>query len=179
MAAGTAPGRRRVLAAVAILAAAPLVGACGFRPLYAGGTAPSVVPELAAIHIAQGPGRLGQVVTGYLLDRLTPLGPPEEPKYELRLRLREEREGVALERDATVTRFNLRLVAEFTLDDAAAERRLTEGVVQTVAAYNALRSGFANVIAERDARERAARVLSEEIKTRLSVYFVRRQAETP
>ena len=37
-----------------------------------------------------------------------------------------------------------------------------------------MRADFANVIAERDAEDRAARVIAEEIVTRLSVYFARR-----
>ena len=165
-----------MLVGAAAAAAAPALSACGFRPLYAAvdGDRSPVVEELSAIRVVQGPGRLGQLVAGHLLDSLTPLGPPAAPRYALRVGLREGREGVALEPDAAVTRFNLTLTATFTLDEADGGRRLTAGTVRAVAGYNVLRAEFANVIAERDARERAARAVADDIGTLLSVYFVRR-----
>ena len=151
------------------------VSACGFRPLYgpaAGGDAdPGVVAELAAIEIDLGQDRLDQVVYSDLLDRISPFGPPATPRYRLDLTLRQSKQGVALERDATVSRFNLTLVAEYALLDTETGDTLTAGSVRAVAAYNVLRSELANVVAERDARDRAARDVADEIKARLAVYF--------
>jgi LPS-assembly lipoprotein len=168
---GTAPaGAVKVAALLATL----VLSACGFRPLYgAGPDQPQsyVVRELGAIQVGLGPDRVDQVVYGNLLDRLTPYGVPQEPRYRLALQLNESKQGVALERDATVSRFNLALEVGFTLQDAVTGESLFSGGVRAVAAYNVLRSEFANVIAERDARDRAARDIADEIKTRLSVYF--------
>jgi len=150
------------------------LSACAFRPLY--GTGPqqpqsAVVQELGLIQVALGPDRLDQIVYGNLLDLLTPYGAPQEPRYRLALNLDESKQGVALERDATISRFNLTLKAEFSLQNALTGASIFSGSVRAVSAYNVLRSEFANVIAERDARNRAARDVSDEIKTRLSVYF--------
>ena len=58
--------------------------------------------------------------------------------------------------------------------DAATRQELNAGTARSTAAFNVVRADFANVIADRDAEDRAARVVAEEIVTRLSVYFARR-----
>ena len=166
--------RLRQIVAVAAVLVTLAVSACGFRPLYGAGSeepVSTVVQELGAIQVGRGADRLDQIVYGNLLDLLTPNGAPQNPRYRLALELSESKQGVALERDATVSRLNLTLVAGFTLQDASTGEGLFSGSVRAVAAYNVLRSEFANVIAERDARGRAARDVSDEIKTRLSFYF--------
>ena len=85
--------------------------------------------------------------------------------------LEEAKEGLAIQIDDTVTRFNLTLTANYLLSETATGVVLTSGSVRATAAYNVLRSDFANVIAERDAQRRAARVVSDELKIRLAVYF--------
>ncbi|MDA1132740.1 MAG: LPS assembly lipoprotein LptE [Proteobacteria bacterium] len=169
------PARRSGFALVCAAAAILAVSACGFRPLYGigggGEPNPDVVAELGAIEIELGPDRLDQVVYSDLLDRISPFGPPSAPRYRLDLTLRQSKQGVALERDATVTRFNLTLVAAYVLADVASGETLTAGSVRAVAAYNVLRSELANVVAERDARDRAARNVADEINARLAVYF--------
>ena len=170
----TASPRWRVAAVVGLaLLSAPLQG-CGFRPLY--GAAPDgqtsmVVAELGSIQIPAVSDRVGQIVRNDLLDAITPFGQPREPRYVLDVRVDESKEGLAIARDATVTRFNLTLSAEYSLRDAGTAKVIASGVVRAVAAYNVLQSDFANVIAERDAEVRAARVITDQIKTRLSVHF--------
>ena len=79
----------------------------GYGPGYDDGF---VVQHLSTILVSPGDNRLNQIVYGNLLDRLTPNGPPELPKYKLIINLTESKRGVALERDATVSRFKLILV---------------------------------------------------------------------
>ena len=147
---------------------------CGFHPLY-GEVAPLddsfISEELSKIKVTLGSSRLDQIVYGNLLDRLTPFGIPDEHYYILSTMLFESKQGVALERDATVSRFNLVLDSEFNLKNIETGKIIFSGNVRAVAAYNVLRSEFANVIAERNARDRAAREVADEIATRISVYF--------
>ena len=163
-----------VLRAGAILALL-LLAACGFRPLYGQqALTPQVSAEMALIDIRPIDERIGLVLRNELLDLLTPLGTPAQPRYVLTINLVEARQGLAVERDATVTRFNLTLNADFRLSDAATRQPLNTGSARSTAAFSVVRADFANVIAERDAEDRAARVIAEEIVTRLSVYFARR-----
>ena len=153
---------------------ATLLGACGFQPLYGTGRTPldgAVVADLAAVRIEPIPDRVGQVVRNNLLDRLTPLGEPASPRFQLSVGLAEAKEGLAIQIDNNFTRFNLTLTASYVLEDAGSGSVVTAGKVRATAAYNVLRSDFANVIAERDAQLRVAREVSDELKTRLAVYF--------
>ena len=166
-------GLRSVLTFLGALALA----ACGFHPLYGteGELPANIAAELAGIRIATLEGRVGQVLRNDLLDRVTPLGEPAAPNYLLTIALTESKEGLAIQRDATVTRFNLTLSANYVLRHPVTGVPRVSGTVRATASYNVVRSDFANVIAERDAEDRAARVLADELKTRLAVEFAGRR----
>ena len=157
-----------------LLIATIIVAACGFQPLYGSGQgvlSSAVVEDLAAVRITAISDRVGQIVRNDLLDRLNPFGEPTSPRFSLAVELEEAKEGLAIQIDDTVTRFNLTLTANYFLTDAQTGAMLTAGSVRATAAYNVLRSDFANVIAERDAQQRAAREIADELNTRLAVFF--------
>jgi LPS-assembly lipoprotein len=165
-------------AAVATLMLAGLAG-CGFRPLY-GGDAGGSAASLAQIRIANIPDRPGQQLRNLLLDRLTPLGPPARPAYELSVVLREARHDLAIRKDESATRANLVLTASFVLvpADARDARRFAGSAVSTNS-FNRVRSDFAALSAENDARNRALRVLAEEIRLRIAAALQNPAAFTP
>ncbi|MSP20938.1 MAG: hypothetical protein EXQ93_05345 [Alphaproteobacteria bacterium] len=159
-----------------MVAAGIALAACGFQPLYGSrADGPHIQSELDDTFIRPVDQRVGQILRNDMLDLITPLGEPARPRYVLNVEMVESKEGLALERDATVTRFNLTLTANYDLQDARTGEGLNAGTVRATAAYNVLRNEFSNVSAERDAEARAARVVAEEIKTRLSIYFARRR----
>jgi len=164
----------RRLLSVGVLFATLIVAGCGFQTLYGSGqgiAGSAAADDLADVRIAAISDRLGQIVRNDLLDRLNPFGEPVAPRFLLAVELEEGKEGLAIQIDDTVTRFNLTLTADYALTDALTGELLTTGSVRATAAYNVLRSDFANVIAERDAQQRAGREISDELKTRLAVYF--------
>ncbi|MBT4710905.1 MAG: hypothetical protein HOB82_05195 [Alphaproteobacteria bacterium] len=164
----------RRLPLAGVLFSTLFIAACGFQPLYGSGqgvVGGAVADDLADVRITTIPDRVGQIVRNDLLDRLNPFGEPNAPRFSLAVELEEGKEGLAIQIDDTVTRFNLTLTANYALTDAVTAEILTTGSVRATAAYNVLRSDFANVIAERDAQQRAAREISDELKTRLAVYF--------
>ena len=110
-----------------------------------------------------------------LLDRLTPGGTRAKPSYTLEVTLREVRDGLAIQKDETVTRFNLTLRARFRLIDRRTRQPIFKGATQSIAAYNVVESTFATLIAEQDAEARTARAVSEEIRDQLSIFFRRRE----
>jgi len=104
-----------------------------------------------------------------LRERLNPYGKPEQPKYALSVALTETRENLFLEKDETATRANLFLKASFILrriDDGSV---VATGLSRTVSSYDILSSQFASVVSEEDARERGARAISDDIRTRLAL----------
>lgn len=154
-----------------------LLAGCGFEPLYgpSGRQGPAVTAALAGIYVASIRDRIGQRLRNDLLDRLTPQGIPSAPVYNLEVTLREDREGLAIRKDETVTRFNLTLRARFVLIDRRTGGPIFRGATQSIAAYNVVESSFATLIAEQDAEARAAREISEEVRNQISIFFKRQQ----
>ena len=153
-----------------VIALLAVVSACGFRPLHApgGGAVPSV---LAKFDVAPIPDRLGQVVRNHLVESLTPRGSPIAAKYRVVVSLQLSKEALAIARDDSATRFNVSLEATYELLLVSSGDIVLKGTVRSVSAYNVVSSDYANVVAERDAELRAAREVSDEVKTRLSVYL--------
>lgn len=82
-----------------------------------------------------------------------------------------QKEGLAFEKDESVTRINLTLSATYQLTEVATGNIVTAGSARSVAAFSVVRSEFANISAEADAERRAARAVGEDIWIRLGVYF--------
>ncbi len=147
------------------------LGACGFRPLYGGTENMAINQQLAHIQIAAIEDRIGQQVHNLLLDRLNPGGRPRKPFYTLNVRTVVNTEEIGLKFTEEATRARLTLRASYFLTDDGSGTVIAEGAVRSVNSYNISNSEFARVTAEADAKKRAAREVSDEIKTRLSLYF--------
>ena len=150
------------------------LAACGFRPLYGPQAGyDQSLEELASVSIAPIPDRVGQILRNELRDRLTPRGVPRSPRYRLAVVMSQTKEGLAFEKDETVTRFNLTVRASYQLVEVETGTLLTSGATRSVAAFNVVLSEFANIAAEADAQTRAAKAVGEDIWIRLGVFFSR------
>ncbi len=154
---------------VAVVAGAVLAG-CGFRPVHSQKYGASAA-HLAEIGIAPIADRIGQQLYNLLRDKLNPMGPPAAPRYVLRVTLTESRLNLAVRKDETATRANLVMRASFRLIRAADDETLLTASAVSANSYNILRSDFATLSAENDARARAVRQISDEIKTRIGIYL--------
>ncbi len=161
--------------ALAVVLALASLAACGFRPLY--GTRPGVetLAELSAIKIDHIKAGIGQDLRNHLLDRLTPNGEPDHPRYRLHVEVERDSAALAIQLDDTITRFNLTLTAVFSLSQFDTGTVLYRNNVRAVGSYNVVRSEFATLISEQDAARRAAREVSEEMRTLISVFFAHRR----
>ncbi len=148
-----------------------MLGACGFHPMYGKANHGAVVPEIAAVGIGIIPDRSGQQLRNMLLDRLTPAGAPAEPRYTLDIALSEARQELGIREDETATRANLIVNARYTLTHVPTRTVLIEGRTRSINSFDIVTSEFATLIAERDARERGLRVISNAIAARLAAYF--------
>ena len=170
----------RMTGSALIIAAALLLSACGFKPMYAtNGSGPAVSEEFARIAIDPIPDRLGQLVRNALIDRVTPLGSPRDPVYRLVVKVTEEREDVGLRQDASVTRANYRLNGDFQLVEIATDLKVITANARTATAYDVVQQDFSTVIAQQDAERRLSIELADEIRTRLSIYFSREEKKAP
>ncbi len=150
-----------------------LLGACGFRSLYGTDATGNAPGELATIKVNPIADRLGQQLRNNLLDLLNPRGRPANPRYFLTVQLDQSTQRLAIEKDAFATRANLRLLANFSLRDPDSREIVLSGKSLVVSSYNILASEFATLMAEKDAKARAAREIAHDIRTRLAAFFVR------
>ncbi|WDI32783.1 hypothetical protein PUV54_06180 [Hyphococcus flavus] len=156
----------RILAACAFFVLLP---ACGFQPIYATqeGSAP-VIRQVEVVSIAA-PESLVSTLTDALNARMPPQRGVEQ-RYALYLQTRERAERLAVQIDATVTRYNYRLIGRYTVLDRETGERF-RGVARAVTSYNIVSSQYSTLFAERKAVEKAAQQLSEEIERDLLIRF--------
>jgi len=105
---------------------------------------------------------------------MTPDGEPGYPQYRLDIALKEFREGVAIQEDASITRYNYQLSGSYRLFDLGTGKVIYQGEARSVAAYNVAESPFATLSAERDAANRTALDLSGQMELALALFFERR-----
>ncbi len=155
--------------------AALALSACGFRPLYATGTTPEGMSQyFSQVYVESIPGRQGVHLRNQLMDALTPAGTPSSAAYRLTIKLEDLKEGLAIQENTQITRYNYSLTAKYELRDSVSGEILDKGTTRAIAAYNVVDSQFATQSAERDAQDRAAREVGEDIRLRLGLYFENR-----
>jgi len=155
-----------------LLVALALLQACGFRPLYGDGT-----PEFALIQIQPISDRIGQQLRNHLLTSLNPKRRSVSPKFTMKTRISESITSLAVKKSAFATRANLTLKAAFTLSRVRGGEQLFSSSRSITVSYNILDSELATLLSVKNARKRAVRELSEDIRTQLGVYFARRQTD--
>ena len=142
---------------------------CGFKPIYAtpdnGGAAG--FNQAIAVRQISAPESVAPYINDALSKRLV-LREGNSPKYDLYVRATERAEQLAVQIDATVTRFNYRLVGNYTLVNLETGDRLT-GNANAVASYKIVTSQYSTLFAEKAAQEKAAQLLAEEIERDLLV----------
>ncbi len=149
-----------------------LLTGCGFQPLYGDHrAAKAVAPQLAQIYVAPIADAAGQELRNMLLDRLPPIA--KQPRYVLNTTLGEGKIGIAIARDATVTRQQLRSTVKANLTDRTTGKIIWKQEIFTTSGYNVQGSQFSTLVGENDARTRNARDLSERLLNMLALYFDR------
>ena len=165
---------RRLRPLLGVLLVAGLTAGCGFRPLYKQTANTDAVREFSQISIAQPDDRPSQQLRNYLLDTLTPLGQPDRPVYRLDFRLTESLGSVFVTRSEEITRSNLQISASATLHDYRSGQPIFSLSAASQASYNVTQADYANLVSEKNARERALRDVAEQIRLRLGNYFDRK-----
>ena len=153
-----------------------LLGNCGFKPLHGKqfrNVNDNTINALSHVTVPTIPDRVGQLVRNKLLDRLHIKGAAYRPLYRLSVSLKESSEGIAFQQDDSATRFNLYLTAQFELSNTLTTEILLKGNTRAIAAYNVVRSDYANLINRRDALKRAAESVANSTVTQISIYFHR------
>lgn len=141
----------------------PLVlAACGFTPVYGTGEAGSTLQN--RIEVTERDNLDGYLVTRRLEERL---GRATAPSYKLTVKVTARREGLAVNSESNINRFNLIGEADYVLVDIETGQIVTSGVVDNFTGSSASGTTVATLAAERDARERLMTLLADQIVVRL------------
>ena len=160
----TYPYRSAILGLVLLV-----LTACGFHPLYA--ESRGTEPALAQIFIANIANREGQTLRNLLIDKMAPHGQPTTPKYNLVVSLKESDTDFGFRTDATSARSQISFTANYVLTPRDPKETPINAYTTVTVGYNKLDAQYSNLSAEEDARQRCLGELSEQIVTRLSLYF--------
>jgi len=172
-----AVSRRSVVWVTLVCAALPtLVAGCsesGFRPLYATSTfsGTNVNEKLAEIEIAPVPGRVGQRLRNELIYQSTGGGNAAPPTYRLEIVIRESITATLVQIDGDSSGSVYNLDASFRLVNLASKKVVLEGTSYGRQPFERFSSVFANVRARKDAEDRVAKTLGEELKGRLAAFL--------
>jgi LPS-assembly lipoprotein len=158
--------------ALVLIALLPLLGACGFHPLYGDAR---LEPQLASIYVEPVAERDGYELRNNLINLLGSDGQSGGKAYRLKLILNETNQGVALQNDATITRYNDTLTVNYVLSDPKGTE-ITRGVQTSLSSYNVVVSPYSTLSAQQDADKRAADDIAERIRIDLGAFFRRKAA---
>jgi LPS-assembly lipoprotein len=153
---------------VAVLALA----GCGFRPLYGTmGANPAGQRIFASIYVAPiAHERVGYELRNTLMDLLRGPNRAQNATYRLEVTVTETREGVALQNDATITRYDLAFTAKYKLLDASLNA-VTQGEETTLESFDVAQSPYASLTGQKEAEKRAVQDIAEHIQIDLGVHF--------
>jgi LPS-assembly lipoprotein len=161
--------RRKLV--LTIICTASLAG-CGFRPLYGtNSNEPGTAAELESIVIPEAKTRLGQLIRNDLLSTMRPVGTTAADKYTLVLQPESYEQDAIVNLDSKVERKTVNVRVAFSLVETSSGRQLYAGKTFSLVSYDRTRQGFADLQAQNNAVERAAREISTDIRTRLAAHF--------
>lgn len=168
---------KKFLSIIVILA----VAACGFEPLYVqkknsgmwyfgGEFDNSISAELSQVKVEPIAERFGQQVRNQLIDILSPLGSPRQPKYRLYVYLAQKQViQQALRADITATRE--KVIYKVTYNMVEGDKEVLNGDSLAYVGYDVLANPYSTTIARKKTEEDAAKILANDIALRLGAYF--------
>lgn len=164
-------------AAFALIAIAPMfaLGGC-FTPLYAPDATgvSSMATKLSAVTVDPIDSRIGVQLHNALIFNLTGGGAPAAPVYALSVAVTSSVESSIIDAETAKPQIDtVRLTGNYTLKNIATGEIVLSGRQFALTTYDRGLQRFAAVRAQRDAENRAATVLAEQIKTQLSIHFAR------
>ena len=143
------------------------LAAC-FQPLHGSSTYSAVAPTMASIKVADITGHLGHQLQSELQFLLSNGTMPAQPEYVLNVRPSGTANPVIV--DSTSSRpqtMNYPVAATYTLVSSKDGRVLSTATARGAVSYDRDPQRYATIRAERDAEIRAAKLLAEQIRTRI------------
>ncbi len=174
---------RNLMRRFAVLAAVALAAGGCFQPLYAdrapggGFTGTSSVRDaMAGIDIASADDRLELEVRNALIYRLTGGGGMSAPTHKLEFQLTRSVQSAVVDRFTSRPETEtLTLNAAYVLRQTGIAEPVLRGRVFGSASYDRTRQRYASVRAQRDAEDRAAGVIAEQMAVQIAAHFAKQR----
>lgn len=144
-----------------VLLAALALAACGFAPVYGPGGTGTRLQDKVRTADPRTPDDFA--FAGRIAERLGPDG----TRYELDWRLRIAVVPQAITPDEITTRYSLNGTASYVLTEITSGRTVARGQVSSFTSYSTTGTTIATLAAEQDAHKRLARLLADQVVTRL------------
>ena len=149
---------------------------CGYKPLYSSGSdGRGVVASLSSISIQETDTRAGQLVRNSLLSSIQPAGTAGDNLYKLVLSPELSQSTLVDRSIPGVKRIRLRLAVTYQLIETTSGSEVNSGKTFSAVSYDVIREPVADLQAESNAANRAAREVAADIHTRLAAYMASRQ----
>jgi LPS-assembly lipoprotein len=149
---------------------------CGYKPLYSSGSdGRGVVASLSSISIQETDTRAGQLVRNSLLSSIQPAGTAGDNLYKLVLSPELSQSTLVDRSIPGVKRIRLRLAVTYQLIETASGSEVNSGKTFSAVSYDVIREPVADLQAESNAANRAAREVAADIHTRLAAYMASRE----
>lgn len=176
---GASPAAWLRLAALALVVA-PGLAACGgvggFKPMYAAhaGAGSAVSAKMAQVSVTTIPGRVGQQLRNELIFRTTGSGAATtDPRYKLDIVMRQSLTSALVDAEGNADTQIYQMTASFKLTDSREKEVILKGQSFGRASFQRFQTIYANVRAKRDAENRTARTVAQDISGRIAAVLAR------
>jgi len=155
------------------MAATLIISGCSFKPLYGNTESNQDLQQvLSTIEVIEIPGRVGQKVRNELIFAFNGGQGQGGGSYKLIIAVRESVTSQIVRRDGDSRGQFYKLTADFQLFSAAdAKNPMLKGNSHAQASFKDDDSVYANIRSRRDAEDRAAKTVAEDLQVRLSAFL--------
>ena len=142
---------------------------CGYEPIYSKNI--NTNKELLSISIKNIKNRPGQILRNTLLNQLNPERERVITKYRLIIEISESSTSLGYRRDMSATRTDLEVTAKYLLKNVKNDEIILKEEVKSISSFDVVESVYATLVAEKDAREKSLKIISDNIYTNLVIFF--------
>ena len=146
-----------------------MFSSCGYEPIYSKNI--NTNKELLSISIKNIKNRPGQILRNTLLNQLNPERERVIIKYRLIIELSESSTSLGYRRDMSATRSDLEVTAKYLLKNVKNDEIILKEDVKSISSFDVAESVYATLVAEKDAREKNLKIISDNIYTNLVIFF--------
>ena len=146
-----------------------MFSSCGYEPIYSKNI--NTNKELLSISIKNIKNRPGQILRNTLLNQLNPERERVIIKYRLIIELSESSTSLGYRRDMSATRTDLEVTAKYLLKNVKNDEIILKEEAKSISSFDVVESVYATLVAEKDAREKSLKIISDNIYTNLVIFF--------